>query len=72
MVLVEVPEELKCPKVLSEGAKGVFGPPGGDSQNSLLHGAKPRSRLLPPGTKEGLHGAIDFLGTLGWKTPNDI
>ena len=35
-------------KCLREGAKGVFGPLERESQNSLLHGAKPRLRLFPP------------------------
>ena len=39
--LAQLSKQPRCPKVLSEGAKGVFGPPGRDSQNSLLHGAKP-------------------------------
>ena len=46
--LVQLSKQPKCPKVLKEGAKGVFGPPGWDFQNSLLHGAKPLFRQFPP------------------------
>ena len=35
-------------KCLREGAKGAFGPLEWESQNSLLHGAKPRFRVFPP------------------------
>ena len=46
--LVQLSKQPRCPKVLNEGAKGVFGPPGWDSQNSLLHGAKPLFGHFPP------------------------
>ena len=55
-------------KRLKESAKGVFGPPGREPQNGLLHGAKPclrafslvRSRVCTGGS----------CGTLGAQTPN--
>ena len=68
--LVEVSKQPHRPKVLKESPKGVFGPPGRESQDSLLHGAKPLFRLFSPGEKQGLHRAKDSFGTLGPKTPN--
>ena len=70
--LVQVSKQPKCPKVLRESAKGVFGPPGREPQNSLLHGAKPCFRLLPPVRNRGLHGARDSFWTLGPERPKAL
>ena len=46
--LVQVSKQPKCPKMLTESANGVFGPPEWESQNRLLHAAKPCFGLFPP------------------------
>ena len=49
-------------KCFGESAKGIFGPPERESQNSLLHGGETVFCGVLPGAKQGLDGATDSLG----------